>query len=338
MPKIVRVLIAVILAAVLGWSGWWWFAAQARQRAIAGWLEERREAGWVAEASAISVAGFPGRFDLGLEGLALADPDAGWAWDAPSLQILSLAYRPGHVIVIWPERQRLSVPGETATLAVERMRGSVVFVPGSALEPERAVIEIYAPAATGSGGWTASAARMRIATRRLADDTAPGHAQELFVEAESVLLPEPLRRRIDPLGALGEAVPLMRLDVALGFDAPWDRHAVEGRKPALIALSLRDLAAEWGELRLEARGRLHAGPDGLALGRIDLVARGWREMLRRAVAAGVIQPWLADALEAGLGVAAFMSGDAGTLRVPLVFEDGSMMLGPVPIGPAPRLQ
>ena len=35
-----RTLLAIVILAVLGWSGWWYFQATARDRALTGWLEE----------------------------------------------------------------------------------------------------------------------------------------------------------------------------------------------------------------------------------------------------------------------------------------------------------
>ena len=78
-----RVILAIIAAAAIGWSVWWWAIASAKERALAAWLDERRAAGWVAEAEAIDVGGFPYRIDTTIRGLELANPAAGWSWTAP---------------------------------------------------------------------------------------------------------------------------------------------------------------------------------------------------------------------------------------------------------------
>jgi hypothetical protein len=333
-----RLLIGAVLVGAIGWSGWWRLGSSAKQAALEGWLAERRAAGWVAEAQAVTVTGYPSRFDAILTGLALADPAQGWAWDAPEFQVLSLAYKPNHVIAVWPGEQRVSSPDETVTLAAAQMRGSVVFVPDTALSLDRTQIEVEALTARSTLGWTATAKAMRIATRRAGEGTAPGHAHDLFVEADAVEIPESLRRLVDPARLLEPVVSTLRVNATLSYDAPWDRHAVEGRKPALAALSIREGTAVWGDLRLETRGTLRIGPDGYPEGEIDVVALNWRKMIRSAVAAGALNGDLADALEAGLSVVAILSGDERTLRVPLRFSGGDMALGPVPLGPAPRFR
>ncbi len=44
-----RVLLAIVVLAALGWSGFWYWNASTRDRALTSWLEERRAAGWIAE-------------------------------------------------------------------------------------------------------------------------------------------------------------------------------------------------------------------------------------------------------------------------------------------------
>ena len=54
-----------------------------------------------------------------------------------------------------------------------------------------------------------------------------------------------------------------------------------------------------------------------------------------SVAAGALSPGLAGALTDGLSLLSQLSGNPNTLDIPLGFRGGRVMLGPVPIGPAP---
>jgi hypothetical protein len=47
---------------------------------------------------------------------------------------------------------------------------------------------------------------------------------------------------------------------------------------------------------------------------------------------------LLGTLESGLTLMAQMSGNPETLDVPLTFRNGRILLGPIPIGPAPILR
>ena len=60
-------------------------------------------------------------------------------------------------------------------------------------------------------------------------------------------------------------------------------------------------------------------------------------MIAVAEASGALNPALGGALRSGLGLIARLSGDSSALEVPLDFADGTTRLGPIPLGPAPRL-
>ncbi|RMF41291.1 MAG: DUF2125 domain-containing protein [Alphaproteobacteria bacterium] len=333
-----RIVIAALLAGVAGWSGWWLYGASAQKAALAGWLEERRNAGWVAEAAEISVSGFPSRFDSFITGLSLADPEAGWAWDAEEFQILRLVYKPDRYILAWPGEQRLATPHGAALFSAPLLRASARFVPDTDLSPEELVLETSDLKAVATAGWESTAKRLVVGLRRSAPGTAPDEPYDLGITGEAVTLPPPLLARLDPAGLLATRIDRLKLDATFAFDAVWDRKAVEGRKPALTALAIRAADMRWGKLRLAARGTVRIDDEGYPVGEIDISAHNWRRMLKTAVAAGVMGQEIADALETGLSVIAALSGDDSTLDATLSFADGEMSLGLVPLGPAPRFR
>lgn len=330
-----RFLLAIVILAALGWSGWWYLHATAREAAVTDWLAARRGDGWVAEAAGVRVTGYPNRLDTVVTGLDIADPDSGWAWRAPRFQILSLSYQPHHVIAVWPGEQVIATPLDTVRVTSNRMRGSVVFEPNTRLALDRSTIEMDAMALQG-GGWRASVGAAILATRRGRDDAQP-FAHDIGFNAEALVLPEVWRSGIDRAGALPDAIDSLTLDATLVFDRAWDRPAIETENPALQQLRIRDAGLTWGRLDLRARGDLVADAQGFAEGALDLRARNWREMLDIAEEAGAIGGALAGALRAGLSLMARLSGDGETIDVTLEFRDGAARLGPIPLGDAPRL-
>ncbi len=330
-----RILLAIVILAGLGWSGWWYFGATTRQNAVEAWLAERRAAGWVAETAEISVSGFPNRIDLTATGLDLADPAAGWAWRAESFQVLSLSYKPQHVIAVWPGEQIVSSPYETMHVTSALMRGSVIFRPDTRLTLDRTSIEIEDMALRGETGWDATIAHANFATKQA--EGGPDFAHDVGLTAEGIVLPAALTDGIAGGAILPAAVERLHLDATLDFDRPWDRISVEEGNPALEAVVIRDVSLTWGELDLRGTGRLDVDARGFAEGRIDLRARNWREMIDLAAASGALAEGLAGPLRAGLGLIATLSGDADALKVPLDFEDGKARLGPIVLGDAPVL-
>jgi hypothetical protein len=327
-----RILLAIVILAAAGWSGFWWFNATARERALDRWLEERRADGWQAEAADIRVTGFPNRVDVLIDDLRLADPEAGWSWHAQGFQILSLAWKPHHFIVALPGAQVVATPYETVTATSDLLRGSVAFRPNPRLELDHSTFEIEGMAIASNLGWSAEVGKAILATRQAAGQP---FAHDVAFNAESLVLPEGLTGPASEV--LPDAVGPVALDTTLAFDRPWDRTTVEDDNPRLEGVEVRKLALEWGELDLSGSGDLVADQDGLAEGRLDLRARNWRTMLDVAEQSGALGPTVASAVRAGLGLIAGLGGDAETLSVPLDFADGRTRLGPIPLGPAPRL-
>jgi hypothetical protein len=332
-----RLLALAVVLPALGWSAWWWIGASAKEAAFEGWLADRRADGWVAEAAAITTVGFPNRFDTRLARLSLADPDLGWAWEAPFLDVLMLSYAPTRAVLAAPPEQTVAVPGARATLRSDLLRASARLEPGPALALERVSLEGKALRLSGAEGWEAEAARLEA---HVAEDPGPGAPPESYAVAatvEGLRLPAVWRDRVDPAGALAELVDRFTLDARAAFDRRLDRSAVEDRPPRLRAVSLTALEARWGALSLRASGRVAADARGYAEGELTVRATRWREMLRAAVAAGALDADVAAAVEGGLGLLALLGGDADAIEAPLRFSGGRTTIGPVPVGRAPRL-
>lgn len=331
-----RTIVGIIFAALLGWCIWWFVGAKAQETAWESWFEERRRAGWVAEMSEIKVRGFPNRLDTTVSEVQLADPVSGWAWSMPFFQVLMLSYKPNHILAVWPDTQKISAPGETLLVSSVKMRGSVVFVPNTDLTLDRTQIEIASLGLLGTG-WNAALGQANFATRRVGEGDAPDFAHQLGLDAQDLRFSEGLKNRLDPAGVLPAAVEKLHIDLIAAFDAPWDRHSVEGRKPQLTALSVRDIDLRWGELNLTANGKVSVDQQGYPVGDISVKAVNWQDIIDLTVSSGLVGRDLATTIKDGLGFLAMLGGDPNTLNVPLKFADGYVLLGPIPIGPAPRL-
>ena len=213
-------IVFVVFALAALWAGYWVIGSRALETRLTAWLDARRAEGWVAEAGAVTVRGFPNRFDTTIETLTLADPETGVAWSMPFFQILALSYRPNHVIAVWPDTQVLATPAERLDIASERMRGSVVFRPDTALALDRTTIVMENVGLTSADGWMAWLAEARLATRPAgrewahdiafeARDFAPGVAVLSFLDPAG-RLPRELSPILAPLAEHRATVPVQR--------------------------------------------------------------------------------------------------------------------------------
>ncbi|QGX97376.1 DUF2125 domain-containing protein [Roseovarius faecimaris] len=332
-----RVLLAVILLATLGWSGYWYMASSGVQAGLARWLDERRAEGWVAETSEITVQGYPNRIDTTLSDIELADPATGLAWSAKFLQILALSYRPNHVIAIWPPAQQLATPYDRFELASTDMRASLILMPNSELTLERLTLTADDLAITREdANHSAELTRLTLAAERVAVDPEPNYRLGLAADGFAPALR--WRTQIDPRGTLPETLDALTVDMTVTFDAPWDRFAIERARPQPRKIKLRLAEARWGQLELLVAGDLSVDEAGMPTGRLTVKARNWRDILDLGVASGAVPEGLAGSLRDGLGLLSQLAGNPNTLDLPLEFARGRVFLGPVPIGPAPVLR
>ncbi len=333
---LMRILLAVILVAATVWAGYWLVGARAIDRGLRGWLDARVGEGWVVSVDDLHTAGFPNRFDTTLAQIELADPATGWAWQAPFFQVLALSYRPHHVIAVWPDNQTLATPLQKIDIASAPMRGSLVFTGGTAFTLDRATITASDVALTSTRDWQASMADSQLAVRRTPAHA--GHSYDIAFTASDVALPEGVAARLGQGALVGDTLQRLSIEAQVAFDAPWDRRAIEVRRPQPRRIDLTLARASWGGLDLRIAGTLDVDDAGIPTGNITIKATNWREMLDMAQAAGLIPENLRRIVEGGLTQIARMNGNPDTLDVPLRLADGRISLGGVlPLGPAPRL-
>ncbi len=332
-----RSLFFLTILLALGWGGYWFVGSTAKKTGLESWFVQQQSAGWVAEYEDLTVTGFPNRFDSMFTALDLVDPATGWAWSAPRFQILALSYQPNKVIAIFPPEQAVATPEEKMNVISERLAASVHLEASTDLGLSEAILEIRGLGITSSAGWASAISEGQLSVRRSPPDTAPDFGYEVALDAADFRLPDPLKRAIDPAGLLPATVTPIFLRMTPVYDAPWDRHAVEGATPALTALNIQNLSVTWGELQMRMKGQLEIDRLGRPEGELNLVARNWPDMLDIAVAGGFISADLSNTLERGLSLVAQVTGETSTLDLPLRFEGGLAKLGPIPIGRAPVL-
>lgn len=325
-------LFIVILVAALGWSAYWFIGAAAAKSGLGTWFAARQSEGWQAEVSDISVRGFPNRFDTTFTQLALADPDTGVAWQAPFFQLFTLSYRPNHVIAVWPHEQTIAFPDQTVDVTSQDMKASLVLGADTSLPLERANLAIKAIDVQSSAKW-----RLAAKTLNLALHKQPERENTYRFALTATALAPPIAYNLPSEHALPETLKTVQGDLLAGFDAPWDRHALEDARPQPTWIEVKSVQIEWGELALEAAGKVAIDNAGYPTGNITIRATNWREILSVVRASGQVSASLLDAVEKGLELLAGLSGNPGTLDIPLGFGGGAIKIGPIPIAPAPRL-
>ncbi|OOY05272.1 DUF2125 domain-containing protein [Thioclava sp. F28-4] len=345
-----RKLIILVLVATLAYCGYWFYGAHKIENGARDMLAQARQEGW-GDAQSVSLAGFPSRFDLTFDKPELKDQGGLWHWSAPFAQLFALGYEPNKVIAYLPSGQSLQLGDRSYKLTQEDMRASLTVGYSTALPLERAIAVITAPVLTPAGETAPalSADQLRFAIERkdkaqgalggsaqAADLVMPAAAYRLGAEAKSLKLPGDLLERIDPKGELSDTIARVHFDALIGTREPIDQTALEAGMPGLMTFSVSDLSLSWGGNDVSVEGNLTVDPSGYPDGTLTIRSASWRNWVGIAQSMGLIGKDQVK-LVTGIGAMLAAKNPDGALEVPLVFKDGQMNLGPVPLGPAPQL-
>lgn len=322
-----RLLAGVIVVLALLYGGYWFVGADAAERGALAALDRLQARGVVVQHGGVSVAGFPSRFDLTLTELSFSDPARGLGWSAAFAQVFSLSYKPWHLIAALPETQQITLPGQALVLASTRMQGSLVMKPAPDL-PLAALDAVAEGVSLRSDlGWALALASANL---RLAEGE--GGAYQLAVRALDVV---PDQRLV-----AGTRLPETLERIDLLADVSFDRVPAlrDGAAPVVQRVVVQEAHVIWGPVKLQAKGDLLADATGRAEGRLDLRIEGWQAALDAVQSLQLIPDRFLPLLTGVLTQMELASGEPGVIALPLTFQNGLASLGPVPLGPAPRLR
>lgn len=319
------------LVVVLGglWGGYWFVGERGFEAAARDWFAQAEANGKVATYSALDVNGFPNRFDMTVTDPHFADPASGIEWKAPFFQILSLSYKPWHVIAAFPPEQRLTLPNDAMTIRSGKLQASVVVKPQPALPLDRMTLIGEAVEAVGDRGWVIRADAVQFATRL---DESRENAHEIGLNVTNLAPDAALLAVFN--GVLPPQVGLIRVDAHLGFTAPVDRQVLV-TSPQIERVDLDNLRVEWGTMQVSASGSVVADANGFAQGDAVLRLENWRVALDVAQSMGILS---AQDRQLWDQAGQFLAKQSDSLELPLQFMNGSSFVGPFAVGPAPRLR
>jgi hypothetical protein len=307
-----------------------WFRARGR---VAAALEAARtpRAGSPVTLSfaARRISGYPFRLDLDLDGARLTDP-SGWSLAAPKVKAEAYLFAPGHWVIVAPDGVTVGRRRDGPLVVRAKALRASLSDPGR--RPPRLSVEgldlTFATPAGAKPFLLSAAKAFHFHAKAGPDDQGAAYLEIDQADAR----PEGLLGRVAagrPVGLVADGI-YSHADALAGDDWP---QALRDWTQAGGALELRRLRLTAGDALIEAKaGTLTAGGDGRLQGALDLTVRQAAGVVGAMGGLGALSP---DAARAALAVAAVRGAPAASLT--LHFEAGRTTLGPVALGPAPRL-
>ena len=335
-----KLLFLLILGSVL-WSGYWFIGSTAVRDGVESWLDDQVRAGVLTEKPKVTVAGFPNRFDLTLDGVTLSDPQSSAGWQAPFVQVFAMTWKPWHVIAAFPPKQVVTLPDQAVTVASLDLKASLRAKPATDLPLAEARVAGASLVLNSSQGWTLGLGTFTLGLRaepalgdagyELGFDLDPLTPDPGFVTAiKAVTIPDL------PASDLPETIESLWGSVFLTFSAPLDRHAGQA-KPRLTRIEINEMSFAWGPLAASAKGTVQADGDGYASGEVTVKITNWDRLPAILVAAGVVTPEVAPTVARGMQALAAQTPEPTVLSLTLILREGRMSFGPFPLGPAPLM-
>ncbi len=322
-------IIVIVLAAVYG--GYWFVGARTVEGGARDALADLTTQGWNVEFSDLGTRGFPSRFDTTITDLKLTTPDGLLTYAAPFLQAFALSYQPNKVIAAFPQTQEFTIAGQNLTLGSDRLRASAGVKANAGLSFESATLEANMLTVDSE----VAAVRTGPALIAVRAATMP-NAYDGYIGLEKITLPDDLWQQMFPNGALPLSIEATRVNATLTLDRELNRALMsDDTPPAVTAFTLKELSIIWGDLTINAEGKLDIDMNGVPSGKITVTAFAWKDLLRGLSNVGVIEPDIATTYR---NMGEVLANGSETLTVPLTFQNGFMSLGAIPLGLAPRFR
>jgi hypothetical protein len=321
----------LLLAAVVAWTAVWiWMRGEAARRMDAA-VADLQRAGYQIAWKTRGIGGYPFRMDVTLTEVSAREP-SGWALEAPRLEAEAFAYSPGHWMFAAPQG-----------LTFVRPRGGAVAVTGQTIRASLTDLDKTPPSFSFEGV-------------KLAFQPGPGAQPFALTAADRVEFH--LRPGPDDEGGIFTRVDngkarLSGLFARIAGDKPvsivWNStlskmSALNGRDwPTMVRrwsaaggqIKVRQAGITAGEALIGTNsGTLTVGRDGRLSGVLDVTLREAPKSLDALGEMGVIPP--ANA-EAATVVAEARQGPDNAARATINFQAGQTTLGPVALGPAPKV-
>jgi hypothetical protein len=324
-----RLLTGITVLALL-WCGWWLLGAWAIDRGLAQWRAERVGEGWQIAGLTPEVSGFPVAWDNRFDAVVVAGPSDMIRAAADALTLRILTYHPFAARVALPETPvTVETPADTYFVNAPQAVVAAALRPGPVTRLRRFSVAAGAWQVNTPQGNLVSADTMDL---NIAQDTGDRDTYRISLNSDA-FIPGDLTRQMLGLPADWPR-PFDRFQALLNLR--FDPADTQRMRLSAFEIDAVDLA--WGIVSLGATGRVAVGPDGIPEGALNVNINNWRQIYEILKKNDTIKPELHFQTDIMLNGLSNIGGNPETIDLSLIFRDAQMFLGPIPLGPAPRIQ
>jgi hypothetical protein len=358
------ILLFIVLALVAGWTGFWKFASVKAQEAIEDWRAREAKAGRIYNCGSQTVGGYPFRIEVNCERASalFRSNHPPVELKASSLVVLAQVYQPGLLISEYHGPLTIGELGKLPDIVAD-WKLAQSSVRGTPAAPSRASLVFEQPAVDRmNGGDRQSLLRAKhfeIHGRMVEGSAADKPVIEIALQLDRASAPTLHPAAAQPIDANVTGVLRGLNDFS---PKPWsvrfrEMQAAGGR------IDITQARVQQGEILAVGGGSLSINGNGRLEGQLRVTMTGLDQFLAAIGAQQRVQSSFSmdklvgalDRLAPGLGDVARQQAGANialginmlgeqtmlegkrAVTLPLRFTDGSVFLGPIPIGNTPAL-
>jgi hypothetical protein len=358
------ILLFIVLALVAAWTGFWKFAAGKAQETIEGWRAREAKAGRIYNCGSQTVGGYPFRIEVNCERASalFRSNQPPVELKASSLVVLAQVYQPSFLISEYHGPLTIGEPGKLPDIVAD-WKLAQSSVRGTPAAPSRASLVFEQPAVDrmtdGNRQSVLRAKHFEIHGRMVEGSAADKPVIEIALQLDQASAPTLHPAAAQPIDANLTGVLRGLNDFS---PKPWsvrfrEMQAAGGR------IDITQARVQQGEILAVGGGSLSINGNGWLEGQLRVTMTGLDQFLAAIGAQQRVQssssmdklvgaldrlaPGLGDVARqqagANIAVGINMLGEQTTLEgkravtLPLRFTDGSVFLGPIPIGNTPAL-
>ena len=321
----------LLLIGVVAWSGFWFWARGEAAARIDAAVADLQKAGYPVTWKERTLGGYPFRMDVTFTDFSAREP-SGWAIQTPRLEAEAFMHAPGHWMVAAPQGLTFVRPvGGPVLVTATNLRASLTNLdktpPSVSFQAVKPTFE-PAPGAQPFGLTSADLVELHL---RAGPDDEGG----VFAEVKNGKA-----RLSGLLGRIAGDKPVSftwnsTLSKMSAFTGPTWPEAVRRWTAAGGRMNVRSAGLTAGDALIGAKaGALTVGADGRLSGALEVTLRQAPRALDVMGDTGLIPQPNAEAARA---VAQARQGAGETATATITFQAGQTTLGPVAIGPAPKI-
>lgn len=314
--------VLLLSALTLGlWSGYWGVAAFTVNKSIAG-LPDVNGA-----PLSSSVSGFPDRFSVGLQNVALATGRAS-VWTTPGLTVTAPSYAPTVITANLSQPHRLS--GPFGTIAVDSRQTEVAARLKLDWDLPLDSLQLAADGLSLSNErlWAVNIGGVQSALALHADSAA---AYQISARIEALDLSDVLNSFPEEY----QTIQQVSVNGLVLLDAPLNRFSLGRGLPAPRRLSVQESVFDFGPAQISAAGDLVYDDQNKMTGTLNVTVRNWTALFTLAKQQGLVAPNLESFFLSILTGLAEQDTQKDTLTIPLSIQNNRISYGALNLGILP---